>query len=76
MMLVVLKSGATDRDLVAPLALASIAAGADGIILEVHPEPEKAWTDGAQTISLDDLRALMEKVQTVAAAVGRELYSD
>jgi 3-deoxy-7-phosphoheptulonate synthase len=60
------------RELVSPLALASIAAGADGLVLEVHPEPEKAWTDGAQTISVEDLKILMARIKTVAAAVDRE----
>ena len=61
------------RYLVEPLALAGIAAGADGIIVEVHPEPAKALCDGKQALTPDDFRALWRKATAVAAAVGRGL---
>lgn len=58
-------------DLVAPMAKAAIACGADGLLLEVHPHPEQALTDGSQTLSITQFQTLMEDVQRVAVAVGR-----
>ncbi|MCC7195842.1 MAG: 3-deoxy-7-phosphoheptulonate synthase [Gemmatimonadaceae bacterium] len=58
-------------DLVTPLALAGIAAGADGLIVEVHPDPVHARSDAEQTISFSAFAALMAGVSAVAAAVGR-----
>lgn len=57
---------------VEPLALAGIAAGADGLIIEVHPEPDKAVSDGRQSLKPDGFKQLMERVARVAEAVGRE----
>ena len=57
--------------LVQPLALASIAAGADGIIVEVHPDPDRATSDGGQSLTCDNFAALMAQIGAVAAAVGR-----
>jgi len=59
--------------LVAPMTLASIAGGADGVILEIHPDPEHALTDAAQQITLPDFRDLMQQIARVAAAVDRVL---
>jgi 3-deoxy-7-phosphoheptulonate synthase len=59
------------RHLVAPLALAGVAAGADGLIVDVHPAPETALVDGAQALLPDEFAALMEQVHGVASAVGR-----
>ncbi|MBI2863914.1 MAG: 3-deoxy-7-phosphoheptulonate synthase [Chloroflexi bacterium] len=59
--------------LVAPLALASVAAGADGIIVEVHPSPDQALKDGAQSLTFESFGALMAKLAPVAEAVGRPL---
>ncbi len=59
--------------LVPPLALASIASGADGIIIEVHPDPDRARSDGGQSLNLENFAALMPKLAAVAAAVGRSL---
>jgi 3-deoxy-7-phosphoheptulonate synthase len=59
--------------LVAPLALAAIAAGADGLMVEVHPQPEAALSDGDQSLSLEAFQALMHQLQPVAMAVGRSL---
>ncbi len=53
------------------IALAAIAAGADGLIVEVHPEPEKALSDGRQSLTYDGFRRMMEAVRCVAQAVGR-----
>ena len=50
---------------------AAIACGADGLLLEVHPHPEQALTDGSQTLSITQFQTLMEDVQRVAVAVGR-----
>lgn len=60
-------------DLVAPLALAGVAAGADGILIEVHPNPEKALSDGPQSLKLEKFASLLEQVKKVASALGRTL---
>jgi len=60
-------------NLVAPMSLASIAAGADGLIIEVHPDPEKAVKDGAQSLKIPKFEALMAAMRPVAKAVGRTL---
>ena len=57
--------------LVIPLALASIAAGADGIMVEVHPDPDSALSDGDQSLTLDMFAQLMSAAGPVARAVGR-----
>ena len=57
--------------LVTPLALAAVAAGADGLIVEVHPEPGAALSDGDQSLDFAAFDALMRRVAPVAAAVGR-----
>jgi 3-deoxy-7-phosphoheptulonate synthase len=59
------------RELVAPVAKAAIACGADGLIIECHPEPEKSVSDARQAISLEDMVNLVESLKPVAAAVGR-----
>src|SRR3954465_15069225 len=61
------------RDLVLPLSLAAAAAGADGIIVEVHNDPETAICDGPQAVPADDFAEYAEQVQRVAAVVGNEL---
>jgi len=59
--------------LVVPVALAGIAAGADGVIVEVHPSPDHALSDGAQSLNFDRFRDLMERARVVAQAVERPL---
>lgn len=59
--------------LVTDMALASIAAGADGIMVEVHPSPEDAFSDGDQSLLPENFKELMRKAQKVAEAVGREI---
>lgn len=59
--------------LVPPLALASVAVGADGIILEVHPDPDRAKSDGAQSLSCENFAALMPQLAAVAQALGRRI---
>jgi 3-deoxy-7-phosphoheptulonate synthase len=61
------------RDLVGPLSLAAAAAGADGIIVEVHNDPEAAICDGPQAVPADDFAEYAAQVQRVAAVVGTEL---
>lgn len=60
-------------DLVAPMAKAAIAAGADGLMIEVHPNPEEAYSDGEQSLVPYRFEAMMKELRVVAKAVGREL---
>ena len=57
--------------LVAPMARAAVAVGADGLLIEVHPEPCRAMCDGPQSLTPEDFDALMVELRLVAAAVGR-----
>jgi 3-deoxy-7-phosphoheptulonate synthase len=59
--------------LVPPMALAAVAAGAHGIMLEVHPHPDHALSDGPQSLTPEGFRQLMDTLRPVAAAVGRKL---
>ncbi len=59
--------------LVEPMALAAIAAGADGLLVEVHPNPASAVSDGQQSLTPDDFAALVGRLGAVATAVGRRL---
>ena len=58
---------------VSSLALAAVAAGADGLLVEVHPQPEMALSDGEQSLRPDRCAELVQRVKAVAAAVGREV---
>ncbi len=60
-------------DLVAPMSKAAVACGADGLILEVHPRPEDAVSDGAQSLKPEKFATLMQELKPLAAAIGREL---
>ncbi len=60
-------------DLVAPMALAGIAAGADGLLIEVHPHPEVALRDGHQSLKPEKFEALMVKLRKLAEVLGREI---
>ena len=60
-------------DLVAPLTLAAVAVGADGVMVEVHPQPEVALSDGPQALIPDRFAALMEQVRALATVIGRTL---
>jgi len=60
-------------DLVAPMSKAAVAAGADGLIIEVHTNPEEALSDGEQSLRPDAFRTLMKELKPIAAAVGREI---
>ena len=66
--------GTGRRDLVPAMALASVAAGADGIIVEVHPNPDKALSDGAQTLFPDRFAKLVGEMSLVAQAIGRSIH--
>lgn len=59
--------------LVAPMAKAAVAAGADGLMIEVHPCPENAMSDGQQSLTPEQFREMMAEVSRVAAAVGRDV---
>jgi 3-deoxy-7-phosphoheptulonate synthase len=61
------------RDLVAPMARAAIAAGADGLMVEVHPDPERARCDGPQSLAFSDFESLMESVRPIIELVGARL---
>src|SRR5258705_13785584 len=61
------------RDKVIPMARAAIAAGADGIMVEVHPNPEEALSDGAQSLFPDQFAQLMREVRIIAEAIGRRV---
>ena len=59
------------RTLVNPMSKASIAAGADGLMVEVHPKPENALSDGPQSLLFDQFNNLMKELVPVAESVGR-----
>ena len=65
--------GTGRRDKVPPMARAAVAAGADGVLIEVHPDPDKALCDGAQSLLPEQFEGLMKELQLIASAVGRTL---
>lgn len=65
--------GAGKWDLVAPMAKAAIAAGADGLMIEVHTNPEEALSDGEQSLKPGKFKTLMKELRAIAKAVGREI---
>jgi 3-deoxy-7-phosphoheptulonate synthase len=65
--------GTGARDKVTPMARAAVAAGADGIIVEVHPNPERAKSDGAQSLYPEQFSQLMREVRAIANAIGRTI---
>ncbi|MBQ9487892.1 MAG: 3-deoxy-7-phosphoheptulonate synthase, partial [Selenomonadaceae bacterium] len=65
--------GTGRRTMIAPMSKAAIAAGADGLIIEVHPHPEKAMSDGNQSLAPKDFEKLMSELHAVAKAVGKTL---
>jgi len=64
--------GTGRHDMVIPMGRAAIAAGADGLIVEVHPHPEEAFSDGEQSLTPAEFEQLQREIRAVAAAVGRE----
>ena len=67
--------GTGRRDLVTPLTLASIAAGTDALLIEVHPNPDEALKDGAQSLTIEQFTELMPRAHAVAGAIGRTLVT-
>ena len=61
------------RDRVTPMARAAVAAGADGVIVEMHPHPDTAFSDGAQSLYPDQLASLIQELRAVATAIGRRV---
>jgi 3-deoxy-7-phosphoheptulonate synthase len=65
--------GTGRRDKVVPMARAAVAAGADGLLIEVHSDPDKALSDGAQSLYPDQFQQLMKELRMIAPAVGRKM---
>jgi 3-deoxy-7-phosphoheptulonate synthase len=65
--------GTGRRDKVAPMARAAVAAGADGLLIEVHPDPDHALSDGAQSLRPEQFEELMAQLRMIAPAVGRTI---
>jgi 3-deoxy-7-phosphoheptulonate synthase len=65
--------GTGRRDKVAAMARAAVAAGADGLLIEVHENPERALSDGAQSLYPDQFDQVMDEVRMIAPAVGRQI---
>src|ERR1700704_232019 len=65
--------GTGHRDMVPPMARAAVAAGADGLLVEVHPNPEEALSDGAQTLYPEQFTQLMREVRVIADVIGRRV---
>ena len=65
--------GTGRRDQVLPMARAAVAAGADGLLVEVHHDPDKALSDGAQTLKPEQFSELMAQLRIIASAVGRRM---
>ena len=62
------------RKMVPPMAKAAIAAGADGLMIEIHPIPDKAFSDADQTLSFEQFAAMMQALKAMAPIVGKELF--
>jgi 3-deoxy-7-phosphoheptulonate synthase len=65
--------GTGRRDKVLPMARAAVAAGADGLLIEVHPDPDRALSDGAQSLRIEQFASLMSQLRLIAAAVDRTM---
>ncbi|MXY94411.1 MAG: 3-deoxy-7-phosphoheptulonate synthase [Caldilineaceae bacterium SB0664_bin_27] len=65
--------GTGQWEYVPPIAKAAVAAGADALMIEVHPDPSKAWSDGAQSLTFEHFGVLMKELESIANAVGRKL---
>jgi len=65
--------GTGRRDKVAAMARAAVSAGADGLIIEVHPDPERALSDGVQSLYPEQFAQMMDQVRAIALAVGRKI---
>ncbi len=65
--------GVGDRRFVVPMARAAVAAGADGVLVEVHPDPDNALSDGPQSLTFDEFGTLMNRCRIIATTIGRRL---
>jgi 3-deoxy-7-phosphoheptulonate synthase len=65
--------GVGNRRFVAPMARAAVAAGADGIMVEVHPDPDRALSDGPQSLTFEEFSALVNRCRIIATTIGRRL---
>jgi len=65
--------GVGNRRFVAPMARAAVAAGADGIMVEIHPDPDKALSDGPQSLNFEEFGLLMNRCRIIATTIGRRL---
>jgi 3-deoxy-7-phosphoheptulonate synthase len=65
--------GTGHRDMVIPMARAAVAAGADGLLVEVHPNPERALSDGAQSLYPEQFERLMREIRIIVEAIGRRV---
>ena len=65
--------GTGHRDMVTPMARAAVAAGADGLLIEVHPNPDRALSDGAQSLYPDQFDRLMKEIRLLAEVIGRRI---
>src|SRR6185295_5407158 len=65
--------GTGRRDKVIPMARAAVAAGADGLLIEVHNDPDRAWSDGAQSLYPEQFEKLMGELRVIAPVLGRSL---
>ncbi|MBI5864946.1 MAG: 3-deoxy-7-phosphoheptulonate synthase, partial [Planctomycetes bacterium] len=65
--------GTGRTDLIAPMSRAAVACGADGLLIEVHPDPARAWSDGSQALDLEQFRNLMKGLGALASACERAL---
>ncbi len=68
--------GVGDRRFVAPMARAAVAAGADGIMVEVHPSPDDALSDGPQSLTLDQFTSLVNRCRIIATTLGRRIVME
>jgi 3-deoxy-7-phosphoheptulonate synthase len=65
--------GTGRRDCILPMAQAAVAAGADGLIIEVHPNPAEAMSDGDQSITPDEFTTLMRRIKIISATLEKHL---
>jgi len=62
------------RDLVSPLSRAALAVGADGVMVEVHPDPQKALSDGPQSLTFSEFEKMMEEIRDIAQVLGKNNF--
>jgi len=67
--------GTGHRDLVSPMSLAALAAGANGLLIEVHPNPDEALKDDAQSLTIEQFQHLMPQIQLIGTALSRTVVT-